>query len=170
MLKLDTVIRNWILMSGRLESMQMQALRVHTKTRKRAKLSAALRNYCCDAFYRSRQRSRGSGEGGTCRDTWGRTPNTSTRLSAAATTSAPRSPCWRAAAPKRAAARPPATMICPAYDWPKLRRRHPRCTKHPHANHWAEKRKCTFETDTHSPHLHIHCRKTCCLKESDEEA
>lgn len=159
-------------MSRRLKSVQMQPLRAHTKKRKHAKLFNYLINwnYCCDAFYRSRQRSRGSGEGGTCRDTWGRTPNTSIRLSAAATTSAPRSPCWRAAAPKRAAARPPATMICPAYDRAKLRRRHPRCTKHSHANHWAEKRKCKFETDTHSPHLHIHCLKMCCLKESDEEA
>lgn len=65
---------------------------------------------------RSKERSRGSGGGGTCRDTWALTPNTSTRLLAAATTSAPRSPCWHDAARKRGGARPPVTTTCPACD------------------------------------------------------
>lgn len=67
-------------------------------------------------FCRSRGSSRGSGGGGTCRGTWAPTPNISPRRSAAATTSTPRSPCWRGAAPKRAGARPPAPTTCPAYE------------------------------------------------------
>lgn len=66
---------------------------------------------------RSKGRWRGSGGGGTCRGTWALTPNISTRRSAAAaTTSAPRSPCWRGAAPKRGGVRPPARTTCPAYE------------------------------------------------------
>lgn len=78
-------------------------------------------------FRRSKGRSRGSGGGGTCSGTWAPTPNTSTRLSAAAaTTSAPRSPCWRGAAPKPAGLRPPATTTSPAYESCRRRRRRAR--------------------------------------------
>lgn len=70
---------------------------------------------------RSKERSRGSGGGGTCRDTWAPTPNISIRPSAAATTSAPRSPCSHDAAPKHGGVHPPAAMTSLAYDSHKQR-------------------------------------------------
>lgn len=78
---------------------------------------------------RFKERSRGSGGGGTCRDTWALTPNTNIRLLAAATTSALRSPCWLDAARKHAETHPPVTMTCLAYDSHKLWYRRTRCTK-----------------------------------------
>jgi len=84
---------------------------------------------------RSKERSGGSGEGGTCKDTWAQTPNTNIRLLATATTSAPRSPCWHDAAPKHGGARPPVTTTSLASNSHKHWSGHTCCTKHSHANH-----------------------------------
>lgn len=86
--------------------------------------------YCSNR--RSKERSKGSGGGGTCRDTWALTPNTNTRLLAAATTSAPRSPCWHDAVQKHAGVHPPVAMTCLAYDSHKQWYRHACCRKYSH--------------------------------------
>lgn len=98
-------------------------------------------------FCRSKGRWRGSGGGGTCRGTWAPTPNISTRQSAAATTSAPRLPCWRGAAPKHAGLHPPATMTCPACESDGRR---PRVSN-------FDLQRVKVRKKRHSIHLHKHC-------------
>lgn len=114
---------------------------------------------------RSKERSRGSGGDGTCSDTWARTPNTNTHLSAAATTSAPRSPCWRGAARKRGAAHRPVTTTCQAYDWHELWCRPTCCTKqtqHILMPNIRQERQCKVR-EIHTPFIIICTRGRCAV-------